>query len=114
MRIVPIALAAILAGACMPSHLKVFPAPPPGSSAATDPETEEYPKGADGAIYHLGSRKRQVAAAHRSIRAYCGEAFTVIEERERRVMTPLSFPIPELRHYIYFRCGVDAEATGGS
>lgn len=113
MRIVPLALAAILAGACMPSHLKVFPAPPPGSSAAADPEADEYPKGADGAIYHLGSQKRQVAAAHRKIRTYCGGPFTVIEERERRVMTALSFPIPELRHYIYFRCGVDAEEPRG-
>ncbi len=113
MRIVALALAVILAGACMPSHLKVFPAPPPGSSAATDPAADEYPKGADGAIYHLGSHKRQVAAAYREIRAYCGGPFTVLEERERRVMTPLSFPIPELRHYIYFRCGVGADEPQG-
>jgi hypothetical protein len=43
--------------------------------------------------------------AFRKMRQYCGGPFYVVREEEKSRMTVLSFPVPEVRKYLWFRCG---------
>jgi hypothetical protein len=90
----------LLIGCSFPA---VEPAPPPGTEGHE--ESPLVTEGLDGSVWYFEGNKRSRNVALRKAREYCAGPYEVIREEVKSKVTAASFPFPERRHYLYFRCG---------